>query len=148
MTRMLPTVPAPATWLSAPLFGLALLAALPAPAQAVSMAVIVNPKNTANQMPSEQAAQYFLGRSDKLTPVDLADNSALRSAFYQRIAGKNQDQVKAIWSKIVFTGKGFPPKEYATSEAVKKAIAADPGAIGYIEREAVDSSVKVILILQ
>jgi ABC-type phosphate transport system substrate-binding protein len=117
----------------------------PAPAET---AVIVNPKNMVTRMPVAEAAQYFLGKSSLLTPVDLAESSPLRSDFYMKIAGKDQDQVKAIWSKIVFTGKGFPPKEYNTSAEVKKAIAADPAAIGYIDRSAVDNTVKVILILQ
>jgi ABC-type phosphate transport system substrate-binding protein len=119
--------------------------AAPAGAETV---VIVNPKNMVTHMQVAQAAQYFLGKSTLLTPVDLSESSPLRSDFYMKIAGKDQDQVKAIWSKIVFTGKGFPPKEYNTSAEVKKAIAADPVAIGYIDRAAVDNTVKVILILQ
>lgn len=111
-------------------------------------AVIVNLKNPLARIRSEQAAQFFLGRSTLLTPIDLAESSPLRADFYLKVAGKDQDQVKAIWSKIVFTGKGFPPREYNTSAEVKKAVAADPAAIGYIDRAAVDDTVKVILILQ
>jgi ABC-type phosphate transport system substrate-binding protein len=36
------------------------------------------------------------------------------------------------------------PKEAGDSAAVKKAVAADPKAIGYIEKSAVDASVKVV----
>ena len=36
------------------------------------------------------------------------------------------------------------PKEVGDSAAVKKAVAADPKAIGYIEKSAVDGSVKVL----
>lgn len=110
-------------------------------------AVIVHPKSALTHLLAEQAAQIFLGKSTRLTPVDLADNSAIRADFYQKVAGKDQDQVKAIWSKIVFTGKGFPPKEYNTNAEVKRAIAADPGAIGYIDKAAVDDTVRVVLIL-
>lgn len=110
-------------------------------------AVIVHPKSALTHLLSEQAAQIFLGKSNRLTPVDLADNSTTRADFYQKVAGKDQDQVKAIWSKIVFTGKGFPPREYNTNADVKRAVAADPGAIGYIDRTAVDDTVRVVLIL-
>ncbi len=129
--------------------GMLMLATLtPPPWVAAETVLIVNPKNSVARMPAEQAAQFFLGRSTKLTPIDLADNSPLRADFYQKIAGKDQDQVKAIWSKLVFTGKGFPPKEYSTSTEVKRAVAADPAAIAYIDRAAVDDSVKVIPIVQ
>jgi ABC-type phosphate transport system substrate-binding protein len=131
---------------AAMLTSLAALAAAP-PARAET-AVIVNVRNTLARMPAEQAAQFFLGRSTLLTPVDLAESSPVRADFYRKVAGKDQDQVKAIWSKIVFTGKGLPPREYNTPAEVKRAVAADPAAIGYIDRSAVDDTVKVILILQ
>lgn len=53
-------------------------------------------------------------------------------------------QVKALWSRLVFSGKGQPPKELADSASVKKAVAADPKVVGYIEKSAVDGSVKVL----
>ncbi|WP_317204196.1 hypothetical protein [Janthinobacterium sp.] len=123
----------------------AVLAGAPA---AAATAVIVHPKSAVASIMTVQAAQIFLGRSTQLTPVDLADNSAIRSDFYQKIAGKDQDQVKAIWSKIVFTGRGFPPREYTSTAEVKRAVAADVGAIGYIDKAAVDDTVRVILIVQ
>jgi ABC-type phosphate transport system substrate-binding protein len=108
------------------------------------LVVVVNPKSTAGNMNQEQIAQFFLGISTTLRPLDQADGSAIRAEFYKKVAEKEPSQVKAIWSKLVFTGKGKPPKEYPSSEEVKKAIEADPNAIGYIEKSAVDSNVKVI----
>ena len=119
-------------------------AALPASAETV---VIVNPKNPASRMFSEQAAQFFLGKSAMFTPIDQAESSAIRSDFYRKVADKDPAQVKAIWAKLVFTGKGTPPKEYKSNAEVKKAVADDPKAIGYIDKSAVDDSVKVILSL-
>ena len=118
-----------------------------APAFATEIVVIVNPKNPATRMFSEQAAQFFIGKSSLFTPVEHTDG-ALRNEFYQKVLGKDSTQVKSIWSKLVFTGKGTAPKEYGSSAEVKKAVAADPQAIGYIEKSAVDDSVKVILTVQ
>lgn len=109
--------------------------------------IVVNPKNAAPQMTSEQASQFFLGKSSSMTPIDQSEGSAIRSEFYKKLADKEASQVKAIWSKLVFTGKGTLPKEYASSAEVKKAIASDPNAIGYIEKSAVDASVKVVATL-
>ena len=118
--------------------------ALPASAEVV---VIVSPKNPATRMFSEQASQFFLGKSNLFTPVDLPESSAVRAEFYKKVADKDTAQVRALWSKLVFTGKATAPKEYASAAEVKKAVAADPKAIGYIEKSAVDESVKVILTL-
>lgn len=119
-------------------------AAIPALAEVV---IVVNPKNAAPQMTSEQAAAFFLGKSTAMTPVDQAESSAIRGEFYKKLADKEASQVKAIWSKLVFTGKGTLPKEYPSSAEVKKAIAADVNAIGYIEKSALDASVKVVATL-
>lgn len=119
-------------------------AALPASAETV---VIVSQKNPATRMFSEQAAQFFLGKSTMFTPIDQAEGSAIRAEFYHKVADKDAAQVKAIWSKLEFTGKGTPPKEYHSDADVRKAVAADPKAIGYINKAAVDDSVKVILTL-
>ncbi len=119
-------------------------AALPASAEIV---VIVNKDNPASRMFSEQASQFFLGKSAMFTPVDQAEGSKIRADFYQKVADKDPAQVKAIWSKLVFTGKATPPKEYKSNAEVKKAVADDPKAIGYIDKSAVDDSVKVILTL-
>ncbi|MES2740353.1 MAG: hypothetical protein V4754_05315 [Pseudomonadota bacterium] len=122
------------------------LAALSLPAGAETV-VIVSQQNAASRMFSEQAAQFFLGKSNQFTPIDQLDGSPIRAEFYRKVADKDAAQVKALWSKLIFTGKATPPKEYASSAEVKKAVAADPKAIGYIEKSAVDDTVKVILTL-
>ncbi len=125
----------------------AVLCGAAAPALAAEIVVIVNPKNPATRMFSEQAAQFFVGKSSLFTPVEHTEGP-LRNEFSQKVLGKDISQVKAAWSKLVFTGKGNAPKEYASSAEVKKAVAADVNAIGYIEKSAVDDTVKVILTVQ
>lgn len=43
-----------------------------------------------------------------------------------------------------FSGKGNPPKELASSAEVRKFFAANPDAIGHLEKSAVDTSLKVV----
>lgn len=115
--------------------------ALPAMAEVV---VVVNPKAAESSMGKDQVAQFFLGKSTSMTPVDQPEGTPIRAEFYKKVTDKDASQVKSLWSKLVFTGKATMPKEVADSAAVKKAVAGDPKAIGYIDKSAVDSSVKVI----
>jgi ABC-type phosphate transport system substrate-binding protein len=117
------------------------LAAIPAVAEVV---VIVNPANS-EAVSKDQIANVYLGKSTAFMPVDQPDGSAIRGEFYKKVADKDASQAKALWSKLVFTGKATPPKEVGSSADVKKAVAANPKAIGYIEKSAVDASVKVVL---
>lgn len=115
--------------------------AVPAMAEVV---VVVNPKAAEASMTKEQVAQFFLGKSSAMTPVDQPESAPIRAEFYKKVTDKDTSQVKSLWSKLVFTGKATMPKEAGDSAAVKKAVANDPKAIGYIEKSAVDASVKVI----
>ncbi|MCF8203723.1 hypothetical protein [Roseateles puraquae] len=115
------------------------------------VAVVVNPKSAAASMTADQVASIFLGKSATLpsgataAAADQAEGSAIREQFYSKVAGKQAAQVKAAWSRLVFSGKATPPKELSSSADVKKFVAANPDAIGYIEKSAVDGSVKVVL---
>jgi len=119
----------------------ALCLALPAMADVV---VVANPKAAEASMTKDQVAQFFLGKSSAMSPIDQPESAPVRAEFYKKVTDKDGSQVKALWSKLVFTGKATMPREAADSAAVKKMVASDPKAIGYIEKSAVDASVKVI----
>ncbi|OON64259.1 hypothetical protein B0920_13295 [Massilia sp. KIM] len=114
-----------------------------APAMA-EVAVVVSAKAAETSFTKEQVAQFFLGKSTAMTPVDQAESSPVRAEFYKKVADKDAAQAKALWSKLVFTGKATMPKEVADNAAVKAAVAANPKAIGYIDKSAVDATVKVV----
>lgn len=106
--------------------------------------VVVVGHSGAAALTKDQIAEVYLGKNQSLTPLDLPEASALRAEFYKKATGRDLAQVKSTWARLTFTGKGQPPKELPDAAAVKKAIAADPKAIGYIEKSAVDASVKTL----
>jgi len=112
---------------------------------AEDIVVIVNP--TAASISKEQIADLYLGRSDAWIAVDQVVGSVIYVEFYKKLTGRDLAQIKAIWSQILFTSRGVPPKQLADSAAVKKAVAANPKAVGYIEKSALDASVKIALVL-
>jgi ABC-type phosphate transport system substrate-binding protein len=113
------------------------------PARA-DVVVVVNANAPETSMTKEEVAQYFLGKSGALVPIDQPESAPIRAEFYRKVADKDLSQAKALWSKLVFTGKATMPREVGSSADVKKAVAANPRAIGYIDRSAVDASVKVV----
>ncbi len=80
-------------------------------------------------------------------PVNLADSVPLRADFDQKALGRSSSQVKAYWSKLVFTGKGTPPKEVASDSEVLTLVANNPNLIGYVSADVVSDKVKVLLTL-
>ncbi|WP_445766020.1 phosphate ABC transporter substrate-binding protein [Rheinheimera sp.] len=113
------------------------------------ISVIVNPAN-ANAVSADDLNRLFLGRASsfadgsKATPLNLAEGQVSRDEFDSKVLNRSSAQLKAYWSKLVFTGKGTPPKELTDDAAVKAAVAADASAIGYISSGSVDGSVKVV----
>ncbi|MCH2241625.1 MAG: hypothetical protein MK041_06775 [Aquabacterium sp.] len=128
-------------------------AALVAGAAHAQVAVIVSPKSPLASMTQEQVSNLFLGKTTALPSggnaqlADLPESSPVREAFYSKAAGKSASQVKATWARLTFSGKAVPPKELPTAAEVKAFVAKNPDAVGYIEKSAVDGSVKAVLTL-
>ena len=107
--------------------------------------VIGNPAAAA--LSKEQVSDLFLGKAQGMKLFDQPSAAPIKATFYEKVSGHDLSQVKATWSRLIFTGKAQPPKEMPDAAAVKKAVAADPKAIGYIQKSEVDSTVKVVLAL-
>lgn len=137
-----------AKYIKAGLFAGALT--LAAGAASADFVVVVSAKSPMSSLTSEQVGEIFLGKVSNFpaggatTPVDQIEGAPVRDDFYNKVTGKSAAQMKAYWSKIIFTGKGQPPKEVPDSVAVKKIVADSPSAIGYIDKSALDGSVKAV----
>ena len=129
---------------------LLLLASFPAGALAEDVVAVVSAKSAVTALSANQVADIFLGRSTRFpdgtqaVPIDQNEDSPVRDRFYAQFTGKSPSQVKAHWSKIIFTGRGHPPRQAATGQEARKLIAENPSAIGYIDNSLVDSSVRVL----
>jgi len=113
------------------------------------VAVVVHPSN-ANTLSEADISRIFLGKKksypdgSEAIPVDQKDGSAVRSSFVGTVLKKNEQQIKAYWAQLLFTGKGTPPKEVGASADVRQLIAENPALIGYIDSADADATVKVV----
>ncbi len=113
--------------------------------------VVVSSKSSVTGLTTEQIARIFLGKVVRFPndgtaiPIDQPEGSEVRDEFYSKVAHKNSAQLSAYWAKIIFTGEGNPPMLVTGDVAVRKALGGNPNAIGYIDKSAVNHSVRVIL---
>lgn len=112
--------------------------------QAKADVVIVVHPSMNETISMDDISRVYTGRSSILEPINLIDSNPLRSTFDEKALGRSSSQVKAHWSKLVFTGKGTPPKELASDSDVLAFVAENEFAIGYLHSAKVDDSVKVI----
>jgi ABC-type phosphate transport system substrate-binding protein len=119
-------------------------------AWADGLVVIVAANSSAPKLNAEQVSAIFLGAAksfpggEKAVPIDQTPGSPAYGHFYNQVAGRTEAQVKAYWSRMVFTGKGSPPQDGGDAAAVKKLVAGNPNLVGYVDASLVDGSVKVL----
>jgi ABC-type phosphate transport system substrate-binding protein len=127
-------------------FGLAVNAA------AAEVVVVVSAKSRITTLHADQVANIFLGKTqtypngEEVVPLDQSESAAVRKEFYAKVTRKTPALLKAHWSKLLFTGRGQPPKELTDGKTLKKIVAENPAFIGYIEKSEIDDSVKVVLV--
>lgn len=128
-----------------------MLAAVVSVAQA-DVVVVVAPDSPLISLTRSQLSDIYLGRINRLpdgtpvVPVDQADISAAHSEFYEKYLGRTPAQIKAHWSKLIFTGRGQPPRTVADGDKLATYVAMNPNTIGYVDPAVVDRQLKVLSI--
>jgi len=112
------------------------------------IAVIANTASASSSLSVKDVKKIFLGKNNSMTPVDQSEGSATRNTFYQKAAKKDESQMKAYWSKMIFSGKAVPPEIAADDAAVKAWVAGNKNGVGYIDSGSVDETVKVLLTIK
>ena len=113
--------------------------------------VIVNAANPTGSLDKRQVVDLFMGRVAAFPgglpaqTLDFASGSPERKAFYLALTGKSEAQVDAYWATLIFAGRMSPPRQQQSSEAMIRAVTASPSAIGYVPRQALPASVKVVM---
>jgi len=129
------------------------LALAPGAALSAELAVIVSARSNISMLSADQVAEIFLFQTNRfpngneVVPIDQDLGSPLRNEFYSKVTHRTPALVKAHWARLIFTGRGQPPAEVDGNAAMRRMIAENPGMIGYVERTALDPSVRAVLIV-
>lgn len=110
--------------------------------------IIVHPSNT-DALDEKQISRIFLGKAKafpsgkQAVAIALEEGTPAATTFNSSVLKKSSSQLKSYWSKLIFTGKGHPPKAVPSDAEMISLISANPNMIGFIEG-AGDGSVKVV----
>jgi ABC-type phosphate transport system substrate-binding protein len=121
------------------------------PAEPV-LAVIVHPSR-ASAVTMEDLARIYLRKrrfwddGAAIVPLNQAPGTAVRDLFSRRVLAADTPRLQEYWNEQYFHGV-FPPIVLSSGAAVKRYVAADRDAIGYLEWGEVDDSVRVVLKLE
>ena len=125
------------------------LPAMPSMAAAPDdISVIVNREVKIRQASVETVRIVFSMRLrawDDGTPIKvfvLADEEPTHIRFCKKILGMFPYQLRWAWDRLVFSGTGQAPIKVSSEDAMKRKVAATPGAIGYVKRSYLDEQVQ------
>ncbi|NTS78365.1 phosphate ABC transporter substrate-binding protein [Catenovulum sp. SM1970] len=116
---------------------------------AAEVAVIVN-KGNSSELNKATIKRMYLNKIKafpsgvSLKTAGLTATDPITGEFYKQVLGKSAAQLKAYWSKALFTGVGVPPKELESSEAVIELVKSDESVIAFIDSAKVTEDVRVV----
>jgi ABC-type phosphate transport system substrate-binding protein len=114
--------------------------------------VVVHPRNPLAAVDRRFLSQAFLrktttwGHGETIRPVDLPPESPIRRRFTEEVHSRSVAAVKSYWQQVIFSGRGLPPPELATDEAVIRFVSRNPGAVGYVSGTADLRTVKALAV--
>ena len=124
---------------------LVMLAALPALAgeeafriEGASFNVVVHRDNPTTSITRAELSAIYMKRTrswrdgSEIVPVDQPASSRVRERFSRAIHGKNVAYVTRYWQRLIFAGRGIPPRQLQNDAAVLELVKNSRGAIGYI----------------
>ncbi|MFT5592805.1 MAG: ABC-type phosphate transport system substrate-binding protein [Oceanicoccus sp.] len=111
--------------------------------------VIVHPSNGA-ALDQDAIQRIFLGKTrafpggGEAVAISASEGSPEELEFTEKVLSKSPKQLKAYWAKMVFTGKGTPPRQVDSTAELVKLISANPNLIGFIPAGTGGGGVKVV----
>ena len=116
--------------------------------------VIVNKANpsaalTRNELrPIFQTTKTQWPDGSRIVPYDLLDGDAVRDRFDAAVLGLDPDRVARYWIDRKIRGGERPPVKLSGPAAVVHAVAANVGAIGYVNATDASDVVKIVARIQ
>jgi ABC-type phosphate transport system substrate-binding protein len=112
--------------------------------------VVMSAKSNVSNLSKNTVTAIFLGKTptfpdgNQAIPIEQSEGQEAYNEFHRLVTEKSTAQLNAYWARIVFSGMGNPPREVANNDEVLKIIATNPYMIGYLEKSAVNRTVKIV----
>ncbi len=116
-----------------------------------TLAVIVHPSRTDRPSREDVERMYLRQRrfwedGSPIVPLNRESGDAARDLFSRVVLGKDGRLLEAYWNEQYFHGI-FPPTVLSSTEAMRRYVASDRNAIGYLWTDDVTDAVRVVLTL-
>jgi ABC-type phosphate transport system substrate-binding protein len=114
--------------------------------------VVINKSSNVTPLSREEVRRIFIGDKSSwpggkhITVLMLAPDQPERAVILQAVFKMNESEYTKYFLQAAFTGHVLAaPRDLPSAAQMKAHLAANPNAIGYLKKEDVDDSVKVVL---
>lgn len=108
-----------------------------------------------SELSAGKAKMIFKGKvkrldNKKYSLVDWPAGSTTKKKFYMGLMGQSEAKVNATRAKLIFSGKGFPPKVMADNHfsTLENILKNNPNSIGYAPLANISDEFNILFILQ
>ncbi len=116
--------------------------------------IVINKANPVEEMSAKDLQKIFLGETTswqdgKQIKLAVMNSGDLYGVFTRNIVKMTSVQFSMYWKQKIFTGSGVGTdiQFFKDGEKLKEYIAATPEAIGYIQPDLLDESLKQVKVL-
>ncbi|MDH5387566.1 MAG: hypothetical protein OEY06_03845 [Gammaproteobacteria bacterium] len=111
--------------------------------------VVASLDSPISKMSQREVTNIFMAKTNRnsegkrVTAIELSDSDC-KTEFYKVITGKTISQLKSYWSKLIFTGKGKPPRSFDENKSLVEELNNNDYAVTYIPANQLTQSMKVV----
>ena len=127
---------------------LLLILLLPLPAMA-ELVIVTGNQSLISSLTDNEVRQLFSGQlrslmGRRVQPLDLSSRDSAREQFYQKVMGRTPDQMRAYWTRLIFTGQGQPPREVSNIREMETLLMSSAEYIGYLPESSLTGNMRVL----
>jgi ABC-type phosphate transport system substrate-binding protein len=111
--------------------------------------IVVHPDVVVDDLDKATLRRIFLGKKSRwsddtrIVPVTLKEG-IVHQWFVEDLLDRTIAKYVTYWKQAIFTGRGVPPRSFATEDELMFYVSQTPGAIGYV---ATDTDVTQVLVV-
>lgn len=113
--------------------------------------VVANPNIDLQQLSASDIKKIYSGKTvrtqngTKIVPLEIKDKT-VRATFYRQYLKKSLSQIKSYWSRLIFTGKGKPPRRVKDFDSLNELLKSHNHYISFVDSSSDTSGMKILYI--
>lgn len=113
------------------------------------LVIVTGSNSSITSLTENEVRQLFSGLlktigGQRVQPLDLPGTAEPREEFYRKVMGRTSEQMRAYWTRLIFTGQGKPPREVSNIGELETLLISSAEHIGYLTESNLTGNMRVL----